>query len=254
MGKILERIMFNRETKQKMLAVMINPDTCQGGVLSAMIASLKTTTPDFVFVGGSLTSTSNASVVELLKEETNLDIVLFPRHANQVAPHADAMLFMSLISGRNPEYLIGQQMQSAMKVKQMGMETIPTGYMLIDSGKKSTVEYISSTQPIPRSEKEVALATACAGELLGMKFICLDAGRDAEAPIPDSLIHYISQGIDIPLAVGGGIRSVKEMQDSFKAGADLVVIGSHFELHPEEIPTFVKATNYNRKKKIKTGK
>ena len=246
--------MSNRETKQKMLGVMINPDTCQGGVLSAMIASLKTTTPDFVFVGGSLTSTSNASVVELLKEETNLDIVLFPRHANQVAPHADAMLFMSLISGRNPEYLIGQQMQSAMKVKQMGMGTIPTGYMLIDSGKKSTVEYISSTQPIPRSEKEVALATACAGELLGMKFICLDAGRDAEAPIPDSLIHYISQGIDIPLAVGGGIRSVKEMQDSFKAGADLVVIGSHFELHPEEIPTFVKATNYNRKKKIKTGK
>lgn len=242
MREIFKQILLNREAGKKMLAVLIDPDKCQGLLLASTIASLKTSPPDFVFLGGSLTNMSGESLIELLKEETSAKIVLFPGHASQFAPNADAILFMSLISGRNPDYLIGQQVQSAVNVKRSGIEVIPMGYILVDGQKKTSVEYMSNTQPIPRDKKEIAVATACAGELLGMDMIYLEAGSGAGLPVPYDMITSVSENISCPLIVGGGVTSPEQMASSFKAGADIVVIGSLFERHPERIPEFVEAS------------
>ncbi len=241
MGEIFKLIMQNREAGKKMLAVLMNPDKCHGALLASTIAALKTTDPDFIIIGGSLTATTTESLIDLLKEETHTKVILFPGHTNQVSSNADALLFMSLISGRNPEYLIGQQVHSAIKIKRSGTEVIPMGYILVEGEKKTSVEYISNTQPIPRDKKEIALATACAGELLGMDLIYLEAGSGSGLPVPYDMIQYVSQNISCPLIVGGGITTTEQMLDTFKAGADLVVIGTQFEQHPEQIPDFVKA-------------
>lgn len=241
MRDIFRSILLNREADKKMLAVLVDPDKCQGALLASTIAALKTNTPDFIFVGGSLTSTSTYSLIEVFKEETDAKIILFPGNANQFTPNADALLFMSLISGRNPDYLIGQQVQAAVAVKNSGMEIIPMGYILIEGEKRSAVEYISNTQPIPRDKKDIALATAIAGELLGMHTVYLEAGSGATSPVPSELIKIISENISVPLIVGGGIKTTDQLIDCYKAGADIVVVGTLFEKEPKKIPEFVAA-------------
>jgi len=241
MKKIFRTILLNRELNKKMLAVLVDPDKCKGALLANTVAALKTNTPDFIFVGGSLTTKSSELLVEVLKEETTASIVLFPGSTSQFAPNADAMLFMSLISGRNPDYLISQQVQSAMAVKQSGIEVIPTGYILIEGEKRSAVEYISNTRPIPPDKQDIVLATAIAGELLGMHAIYLEAGSGASNPMPAPLIKHISENIEIPLIVGGGITKIDQMLECFDAGADIVVIGTLFETEPSKIPDFVEA-------------
>ena len=246
MKNVFRTILLNRELNKKMLAVLIDPDKCKGALLVKTVAALKTNTPDFVFVGGSLTCKSSESLIEILKEETTADVVLFPGNTSQFAPNADAMLFMSLISGRNPDYLISQQVNSALTVKESGIEVIPTGYILIEGEKQSAVEYISNTRPIPPDKKDIVLATATAGELLGMRAIYLEAGSGAERPIPTALVKHISQYIEVPLIVGGGITQKEQMIDAFAAGADIVVVGTLFENSPQEIPDFVAAAaNYS---------
>lgn len=242
MNNIYKTILINRELNRKMLAVLLDPDQCRGSVLSSTIAALKSNTPDFVFVGGSHTVTSNDSFIELLKDEVKTSVVLFPGNASQFSSHADALLYLSLLSGRNAEFLIGQHLTSAIAIKKSNIEVIPTGYLLIDGGKPSSVEYISNTRPIPRDKKEIALSTAVAGELLGMRIVYLEAGSGANIPVPAEMIEYVNAGLSLPLIVGGGIKTTEQLLDTFDAGADLVVVGNIFEAQPTKIAEFVAAT------------
>jgi len=243
MNNIYKRMLLNRESKRKMLAILLDPDQCRGRVLSSTISALKTDMPDFIFVGGSLTVSSTESLIDILREETKSVIILFPGNAAQFTPKADALLNLSLLSGRNPEFLIGQHVNSSIAIKKSGIEIIPTGYLLVDGGKPSSVEYMSNTRPIPRDKKEIALSTAVAGELLGMRMVYLEAGSGASLPVPPEMISYVRDGLSLPLIVGGGIKSTWELGNAFEAGADLVVVGNIFESHPEKIAEFVTFTH-----------
>lgn len=240
---IYKNILINRELNRKMLAVLIDPDQCRGSVLASTVAALKSDTPDFIFVGGSHTVISSVdSLIELLKDEVKTTVVLFPGNVSQFSTHADALLYLSLLSGRNAEFLIGQHLTSSIAIKKSNIEVIPTGYLLIDGGKPSSVEYISNTKPIPRDKKAIALSTAVAGELLGMRLIYLEAGSGAEIPVPADMIEYVSEGLSLPLIVGGGIKTTEQLTAAFDAGADIVVVGNAFESQPQRISEFVQCT------------
>lgn len=239
---LYKSILLNKDSNRKMLAVLIDPDQCRGSILAGTIAALKSDTPDFIFVGGSHTIYSSVdSLIELLKEEVKAPVVLFPGNASQFSTHADAILYLSLLSGRNAEYLIGQHLNSAVAIKQSSVEVIPTGYLLVDGGKPSSVEYVSNTRPIPRDKNQIALSTAVAGELLGMKLIYLEAGSGAAIPVPVEMISKVNEGLSLPLIVGGGIKKPAQMLSAFAAGAHLVVVGNAFETNPSLISDFVSA-------------
>ena len=233
---ILQRIAHGK----KMLAVLIDPDKCDSEHLQKLLPLLKIHTPDFIFVGGSQLKISFSDLIETFKNELHIPVVLFPGDVTQFSPNADALLFISLISGRNAEYLISQHVNAAIPIKKSALEVIPTGYILIDGAKKSAVEYISNTQPIPRDKNDIALATALAGELLGMKAIYLEAGSGAQLPISAEMIQHVKAQISVPLIVGGGIKNSAQLQAAFRAGADLAVIGNVLETEPEKIEEFIK--------------
>jgi putative glycerol-1-phosphate prenyltransferase len=174
-----------------------------------------------------------------LQEETKAEIILFPGNASQFTDKADAMLFLSLVSGRNSEFLIGQHVSSALAIKRSKIEVISTGYILIDGGKPSSVEYMSNTRSIPSDKKDIALSTALAAELLGMKMIYLEAGSGATLAISEDLISHVAPELSIPLIVGGGIKSIEALKMAYNAGADLVVVGNLFETEPEKIAEFI---------------
>lgn len=239
MEKIYKTILLNREVNRKMIAVLLDPDKCRGRILAGTIAALKSNIPDFVFVGGSHTLTSLDSLIELLNEELESKIVLFPGNASQFSTKANALLYLSLLSGRNAEFLIGQHITASIAIKKSDIEVIPTGYLLIDGGKPSSVEYISNTRTIPNDKNEIALSTAVAAELLGMRLVYLEAGSGADIPVPIEMINYVSNGLSLPLIVGGGIKTTDQMIAAFKAGADIVVVGNIFETKPSLISDFV---------------
>ena len=242
MKKIYNTILLNREVNHKMLAILLDPDQCRGSILASTIAELKTSVPDFIFVGGSHTVSCINSLIEVLKEETTAEIVLFPGNGSQFSTQAHALLYLSLISGRNAEFLIGHHIHSAISIKKSQMEVIPTGYILVEGAKTSSVEYISNTRPIPRDQKEIALSTAVAGELLGMKLIYLEAGSGATLPVRPEMISYVKAGLSLPLIVGGGIKTTEQLTSAFQAGADLVVVGNVFESDPKMISEFIACT------------
>jgi len=238
--EIYASILQNIANGKKMLAVLIDPDKCTNEHLQTLLPLLKEHTPNFIFVGGSQLKISFSNLIETFKKEINIPVVLFPGDVTQFSPNADALLFISLISGRNAEYLISQHVNAAIPIKKSGLEVIPTGYILIDGAKKSAVEYISNTQPIPRDKNDIALATALAGELLGMKTIYLEAGSGANMPVPLDMIQHVKSQISVPLIVGGGIKNNAQLQAAYRAGADLVVIGNVLETEPEKIEEFLK--------------
>ncbi len=242
MRDVYKKILLNREINHKMIAVLLDPDQCRGSLLASTIAALKSNVPDFIFVGGSHTLASTDSLIELLKDETKANVILFPGNASQFSTKADALLYLSLFSGRNAEFLIGQHITSSIAIKNSDIEVIPTGYLLIDGGKPSSVEYISNTRPIPRDKNEIALSTSVAAELLGMKLIYLEAGSGANFPVPMELIQSVKSGLSIPLIVGGGIKNTEQLRNAFEAGADLVVVGNIFESNPGIIAEFVECT------------
>jgi putative glycerol-1-phosphate prenyltransferase len=251
MKSLYKQILNHRENNKKMLAVLLDPDRCQGQLMSSTIAALKLSVPDFIFVGGSYVNSPIDSFIELIKEEVQVPVVLFPGNTSQFSPKADALLFLSLISGRNPEFLIGQHVTSALAIKQSGIEVIPAGYILIDGGKVSAVEYMSHTRSIPREKKEIVLATALAGELSGQHLIYLEAGSGALQPVPKELINYVTSCLSIPVIVGGGMKNTQNLQDCFDAGANLAVVGNAFEENPNLIIEFVNFTKeYNLKKNL----
>jgi phosphoglycerol geranylgeranyltransferase len=185
---------------------------------------------DYLLVGGSLVVSDHLDqVVQQIKAQCKIPVILFPGTPSQVTPYADALLYLSLISGRNPELLIGQHVVSAPAIRKSGLEIISTGYMVIDGGAPTTVSYISNALPIPSDKNEIALCTAMAGEMLGLKLIYMDAGSGAKRPISTDMIERVSACIDIPLIVGGGIQHPEKVYLNARAGADLIVVGNAIE-------------------------
>jgi len=243
MNQIYTYILENKAQNRKMLAVLVDPDKCCTTHFERLINLLKKHTPDFIFIGGSQLKIPFTELIQQFKIRLNIPIVLFPGDATQFSASADALLFLSLLSGRNAEYLIGQHVQVAQAIKKSGLELIPTGYILIDGGRHSAVEYISNTHPIPADRTEIVVSTALAGEMLGMKAIYLEAGSGANHPIAAHTIQFVKSQITIPLIVGGGIRTSEQLFSAFQAGADLVVIGNILETEPEKIEVFVTIKN-----------
>ncbi len=223
---------FQRGKKQ--FAVLVDPDRNDENQLTHTARLATAAGVDMLFVGSSLLLDNGVTrCVRILKEHTSLPVVLFPGHSIQVTSAADAMLFLTLISGRNPELLIGQQVVAAPFIKRSGLEVIPTGYLLIDSGAPTSASYMSQTAPIPYDKDDIAAATAMAGELLGLKSIYLDGGSGARLPIRPSMIQKVRASVELPIIVGGGIRTPEQVSAAYGAGADVVVVGNSLEENPE---------------------
>ena len=223
-------IQNSRKAGKKLFAILIDPDKQSKEELKQIVEKAKSAKVDLFFVGGSLlTNDSLDSCLEILKSNSDIPVVLFPGNAMQVNDKADAILFLSLISGRNAEMLIGKQVITAPILKQSSLEVLPTGYMLIDSGKPTTVSYMSNTTPIPYEKNAVAACTAMAGEMLGLKFIFMDGGSGALTPISEKMIAKVRQSIDTPLIIGGGISSGEKAAANCHAGADVIVVGNAIE-------------------------
>jgi putative glycerol-1-phosphate prenyltransferase len=217
----------------KAFAVLIDPDKLDEKSLQSTIELAINAKVDYFFVGGSLVVTDTLDkVVSTIKESCTIPIVLFPGSPDQITPKADALLYLSLISGRNPELLIGQHVISAPFVRQSGLEIMPVGYMLVDGGTPTTVSYISNTNPIPSNKNDIASCTAMAGEMLGLKLIYMDAGSGASRAIPTAMIQQVAKYIQIPLIVGGGITTAEKAKENCLAGADIIVVGNAVEKDP----------------------
>ena len=230
MQSIYTQITDSKTKGQKLFALLIDPDKITMGKLTSTIEIAEKANVDFIFIGGSLVVTSKLDEIFLhIKKETSIPLVIFPGNPSQVSRYADGILYLSLISGRNPDLLIGQHVVSVPMVKESGLEVISTGYMLIDGGEPTSISYISNTTPIPSNKNEIAVCTALAGEMLGMKTIYMDAGSGAKTPITESMIKAVASQIKIPLIVGGGIREPEKAYLNCKAGADMIVVGNAIE-------------------------
>jgi len=231
----LHYFQYLKESGKKEIAVLCDPDNHPDKTKEVVLKALENGFGTFL-VGGSLVSVGNTrQCVRLIKELGAERVILFPGNETQIAEEADAILFLSLISGRNAEFLIGKHVHAAMHIKRSGLNTIPTAYMLVESGKLTSAQYMSSTMPLPYNKPDIAAATATAGELLGLQLFYLDAGSGADHPVPSGIIKAVSQAIDGPIFVGGGIRSSAEAEHAFKHGADCVVIGNGAFDSPELI-------------------
>ena len=211
---------------RKHIALLIDPDKHSLHSIGHLLDVAEALPIDFYFIGGSLLSKPLSPILQAIKARSARRTVLFPGNNLQVDAQADALLFLSLISGRNPEFLIGQHVHAAPMVYQSGLDVIPTGYVLIDGGAVSSVEYISNTRPIPANKPQIAVATCLAGQYLGLQAIYLEAGSGAANPVPPQLIAEVAQQVHLPLIVGGGIRSVAQAQAAFAAGASTIVLGT----------------------------
>ena len=226
---ILDGIREARASGKKLLAVLIDPDKFDASTAPDFFRSLPSATTH-IFVGGSTVEKGlTEAAVKAIRTETDLPLVLFPGDASQIAANADGILFLSLISGRNPEYLIGQQVKSVPQLKLSGLEIIPTGYLLIDGGKETAVQRVTQTLPLPQQELELIVSTSLAGEYSGKQLVYLEAGSGAAYPISREVISAVKAAISIPLIVGGGIRTPEQLQAAFDSGADMVVMGTVFE-------------------------
>jgi putative glycerol-1-phosphate prenyltransferase len=232
-NKMLEALYQQKANTNKAFAVLIDPDKLNEQALSDTIQLAIDAKVDYFFVGGSLVVTDTLDkVVTTIKAACSIPVVLFPGSPDQITPNADALLYLSLISGRNPELLIGQHVISAPFVRQSGLEIIPVGYMLVDGGTPTTVSYISNTNPIPANKNDIASCTAMAGEMLGLKVIYMDAGSGAQTAVPSAMIQEVSKYIKIPLIIGGGITTAAKAKENCLAGADIIVVGNAVEKDP----------------------
>ena len=215
---------------KKSFAVLVDPDKVNEEKMQKLIKLAMASGVDYFLVGGSLLISNYLDeCVQFIKNNCTIPVMLFPGSSTQVSKYADALLYLSLISGRNPELLIGQHVVSAPVIKQSGLEIMSTGYMVIDGGAPTTVSYISNATPIPADKNEIAMCTAMAGEMLGMKLIYMDAGSGAKRPITESMIEKVASCIEIPLIIGGGITDPEKAYLNCKAGADIIVVGNAIE-------------------------
>jgi len=228
--KIYQSLAEKKQKGKKSFAVLIDPDKVNTALLDELIELSTSAEVDYFLVGGSLVISSYLDdCVQYIKKISDIPVILFPGSASQISKYADALLYLSLISGRNPELLIGQHVVSAPFVKQSGLEIISTGYMVVDGGAPTTVSYISNASPIPADKNEIAMCTAMAGEMLGMKLIYMDSGSGAKRPVNESMIEIVAKHIDVPLVVGGGIIHPEKAYLNCKAGADVIVVGNAIE-------------------------
>ena len=221
---------MNMTVTKKQIAVLIDPDKTDLRKLKKLVEAAVKAEIDFFLVGGSLLLKNNLDeTVAAIRKYTKKKIYLFPGNPAQISKMADGILLLSLISGRNADLLIGHHVQAAPLLKKSKLHIIPTGYILVDGGRATTVSYISNTTPIPANKPEIAVCTAIAGEMLGLQTIYLEAGSGAQEPVPAEMIKMVKHNIKIPLIVGGGIRTIEHAKNAFRAGADIIVIGTAIE-------------------------
>jgi phosphoglycerol geranylgeranyltransferase len=234
--RLYQQLVERKSKGHKSFAMLIDPDKVNALKIDQLTQLATAASVDYLFVGGSLVISNHLDeVVRRIKQNCDIPVILFPGSPSQISVHADGLLYLSLISGRNPELLIGQHVISAAAVKQSGLEIISTGYMVVDGGAPTTVSYISNATPIPADKNEIAMCTAMAGEMLGMKVIYMDAGSGARRAISEAMIEKVAQSIEAPLIVGGGITHPEKAYLNCKAGADVIVIGNAIEKDPSLI-------------------
>jgi len=226
--------------KKKLFTLLLDPDKCDTKRLSSILSTSSQSKISMLMVGGSLVNTDINSLIGDIKKICELPIVLFPGNAVQFADKADAILLLSLISGRNADFLIGNQVIVSGAIKRSGIEVLPTGYVLIDGGVQTSVQYMSNTMPIPASKADIAVATALAGQQMGLKLIYLEAGSGAKNPVPLEMIKAVRDEIEIPIIVGGGLRTPEMVKAAWNSGADMVVVGNIFEGNHVDFENFLK--------------
>ncbi len=214
------------------VALLLDPDKATTEGLKKILSIASECKTDYILAGGSLTFNSIDNLIDTVRKLCSIPIVLFPGNLLQLSLRADAILLLSLISGRNPELLIGNHVIAAPYLRSVREKLISVGYILVGSGKKTSVEYISQTEAIPADKTDLVVATALAGEMLGLHMIYLEAGSGAENPVPHEIINAVRENVSIPLAVGGGLRSRQEISDAFHAGANLIILGNGCEKNP----------------------
>lgn len=228
--KVYQKLLRVLKEKKAGFLVLLDPDRLSSEEIADLACRAEKGGADGILVGSSLLLSSRFDeAIKKIKDKIRLPVIIFPGNANQVSKYADAVLFLSLISGRNPNLLIGEQVKAAPVIREFGIEPIPTGYMLIESGKMTSVQFMSDTLPLPPNKPDIACAHALAAEYLGMKFIFMDAGSGAEKSVPEFLIKEVKKFISIPLIIGGGIRNPETARSKVKAGANFVVIGNALE-------------------------
>jgi len=246
---ILNSIYENCGNGKKSFAVLLDPDKLNLDILQERIDAINSAEVDYIFVGGTIIGTDFMdTLLQQLQEKTFVPKVIFPGNGLHINDKADGILYLSLISGRNPEFLIGQHVVSAPILKRSKLEIISTGYILVDGGKPTTASYISNTAPVPNDKPEIAVATAMAGEMLGLKLTYLDSGSGAQIPISESIIQAVKKHTDIPLIVGGGINSLQKASKALAAGADIIVVGNAIEENPNflfEVASLVNSYNHS---------
>lgn len=248
---IYQQFTHRKEAGRKSFAVLIDPDKVQADSIEQLVNLAVDARVDYFFVGGSLVISSHLDeCIQQIKASCDIPVILFPGSPSQVSKYADALLYLSLISGRNPELLIGQHVISAPFVKKSGLEIMPTGYMVVDGGAPTTVSYISNATPIPADKNEIAMCTAMAGEMLGMKLIYMDAGSGAKRAITEEMIEKVSRHIEVPLIVGGGITDPEKAYLNCRAGADVIVVGNAIEKDPSLIKAISAAVHSSSVKQM----
>ncbi|MBP7730592.1 MAG: geranylgeranylglyceryl/heptaprenylglyceryl phosphate synthase [Bacteroidales bacterium] len=217
---------------EKSVALLLDPDKASGKVFENIIEIAVSFKADYILTGGSITFNKIDYFINCIKNRCTIPVILFPGSLLQLTTKADGIYFLSLISGRNPELLIGNHVIAAPYLREIKDRVVPVGYMLISCGSRTSVEYMSQTEPIPPDKTDIIIATALAGEMLGMKMVYLEGGSGAKSPVPASVIRAVKENVSIPVIVGGGLKNVKHVQDAFESGADMIVIGNGCEKRP----------------------
>jgi phosphoglycerol geranylgeranyltransferase len=242
--ELYQSILQRKKDGKKSFVVLIDPDKVNESNLDLLLQLALDAKVDYFFVGGSLVISNYLDdCIRFIKQKSNIPVILFPGSPSQVSQYADALLYLSLISGRNPELLIGQHVISAPFVKKSGLEIMPTGYIVVDGGAPTTVSYISNATPVPADKSEIAMCTAMAGEMLGMKLIYMDAGSGAKTPITETMIKTVARHIEVPLIIGGGITDAEKAYTNCAAGADMIVVGNAIEKDPTLIKEMAAAVH-----------
>jgi len=227
---LYQQITQAKSENKALLAILLDPDKIVWETIGLLVSKINASPANYIFVGGSLVLTTKTDeLIMRLKQDCNLPVILFPGNPSQVSGKADAILFLSLISGRNPDFLIGHHVEAAPLIKKTGLEVIPTGYILIGNDNTTAVSTVSKTQPLPEDDIDYIVHTAQAGEMLGKKLIYLEAGSGAKSQVAEAVIKRVSENVQVPVIVGGGIRDKRGILRAYHAGADLVVIGTAFE-------------------------
>ncbi|WP_310396761.1 geranylgeranylglyceryl/heptaprenylglyceryl phosphate synthase [Hymenobacter sp.] len=231
---LYDALRIRRQRGRKALAVLLDPDNLNETSLLHLLRLSAVHPVDYFFVGGSLVLSSHqAALIALIKAHSRVPVLLFPSHSLHLDGPADGVLLLALISGRNPDFLIGQHVVAAPRLRASGLELLSTGYMLVDSGRPTTASYMSGTPPLPHNKPSIAACTALAGEQLGLKLMYLDGGSGAENPVSSAMIAAVRAAVVAPLIVGGGLNTGEKVYAALAAGADVVVVGNHIEAEPE---------------------